>query len=386
MSTIRNTIKISNPDLHDSQRTFLNTDVSWTWVTLTVTSTTWFWSISTATDYYYLLIGNYWDENAEIVLASDKTDTTFTVSALKYSHSSSEAVTYISYNQVKIYWRETTGWTNNILETLNIDCSQQYTAYESIDSTYVYFVSSFYREATTAEESDFSDEISASTFSLYSAKKIIEAWVKKAMTRIDENTNWVLSWDNLTDLLNEGLNEIITRKKQWLFLHKIDESISTVANTAYISTPDDLSIIDFIKVNWIKINYITKLRYNQYTNWSIVSSWIPCYWANKNNKVYLYPTPSSVQTVTYEYYSLPTVINSLTQEVNKEFATILIYFIAAHAAYIRGNEKRGDKMYVYYQQVLAQQIEDVTWYEQTWDAESIDFTSIYWWQESDFLI
>jgi hypothetical protein len=35
------------------------------------------------------------------------------------------------------------------------------------------------------------------------------------MTRIDENPNGTLSWDNCIDILNEGLNELITKKKQW---------------------------------------------------------------------------------------------------------------------------------------------------------------------------
>jgi hypothetical protein len=52
------------------------------------------------------------------------------------------------------------------------------------------------------------------------------------------------------------------------------------------------------------------------------------------------PTPADSYSVSFEYYAMPTEISSLTDNVKKEFATILIYFIAAQAAYIRNNEKR----------------------------------------------
>jgi hypothetical protein len=84
---------------------------------------------------------------------------------------------------------------------------------------------------------------------------------------------------------------------------------------------------------------MTKFRYNQYINVS-ASSGCPDYYTIKNDKIYLYPTPDAVYTTSFEYFSTPTVITSLTQEVNKEFSTILIYFVAAQAAYIRNNEKR----------------------------------------------
>jgi len=37
---------------------------------------------------------------------------------------------------------------------------------------------------------------------------------------------------------------------------------------------------------------------------------------------------------------LPETITSLGQEVKKEFAMLLVYFVAAQAAYINNNEKR----------------------------------------------
>jgi len=73
MATQRNTIKIANPSLDWNQQSSLVLDVAIWWTTLTVTSTVWY----DLSDDIYLLIGNYWDQKAEIVLASAKTDSTY---------------------------------------------------------------------------------------------------------------------------------------------------------------------------------------------------------------------------------------------------------------------------------------------------------------------
>jgi len=380
----KNKIQIWNPDLHDSPLSALSQDVASGWTTLNIYSTSGFATITTASTYYYVLIGNYGTETSEIVLVSAKTDTTFTVGACKFSHSASDPVIYIPYNQIKFYGRITSGWSNVLLSTADIDCSQQSTSYEYSWSTYTYFISTYYRSATTAEESGESDEISLATFTPYSVKKIIEAWLRKAMTKADENPDWVLSWSVLIDLVNEWLGEILTRKKKWQCLHKVDSSITTLSWVAYISKPSDLSIMEFLYVNGKKIDYITKLRYNQYITSSITQpTGVPWNYTIKNDKIYLYPLPDGVYSTSFEYYSTPEIITTLTQEVKKEFVTILIYFIAAHSAYLRNNEKRGNLMEVKFQKVLENQVEDVEWYEQIWDAQSTELTSIYgsFWEE-----
>lgn len=375
MATQRNTIKIANPSLDGNQQSSLVLDVAVWGTTLTVTSTVWY----DLTANIYLLIGNYWDQKSEIVLASAKTDSTFTVWALKYSHSASEPVTYIPYNQIKFYGREVSGWANNLLETVNIDATQQYTSYTYTGAKYSYFVTTYYREAATAEESDESDEISILTFNQYSAKKIIEAWVRRAMAKVDENAESSLSWSALIEELNNWLQEIMIRKKRWRFLHKVDTSISTSPWVQFIPNPSDLSINEYILVDWVKIEYITKMRFDQAVSTGTTPIIGKPYWYTiKNWKNYLYPTPDSVYPVTFEYYATPTEITSLTDQVYEELSVILTYYIAAMAAYIRGNEKRWDKMYAMYSKLLEQQVEDMTWYEQVWDAESIEYTSSYW--------
>ena len=373
----KTTIKISNPDLHDAPSGVLTQDTAVGATTLNISATTWFSSIASATDYYYVVIGNYWENTTEIALVSAKTDSTFTVSSLKYSHSASDPVTYIPYNQVKVYGRTVTNWANNLVATIDIDCSAQFTTYEYNWTTYQFFVTTYYRSATTAVESDYSDETSFAVFTFYSAKKIIEAGLRKALTKADENPDASLGWNTLIDLLNEWLNEIATRKKQWQVLHTVSSPVLTTPWVAYIDKPTDLSVLEFITLNWTKLQFITKMRYNQLTYTSAAVG-TPSGYTIKNDQIYFYPTPSAADSVVFEYYAMPAEVTSLTTQVKKEFATILIYFIAAQAAFIRNNEKRWNIMEIKYQQTLAAQIEDVTWYEQAGEAQEVEYTSIYW--------
>ncbi len=367
-------ITISNPDLREYPSTGLSQDVSVGWTTLNVSSTTGFWTISWASTYYYLIIGSYGSEKTEIVLASAKTDSTFTVSACKFSHSASDPVSVIPYNQVKFYGRTVSWGSNTHLITKWIDVTNQETTYEYSGSDYSYFIASFFRE-DTSEESGASDEITIGTFTPYSAKRIIEAGLRRAMTRADENQNGLLGWSALIDILNDGLLEIMTRKKQWQCLHKTDSTKTTTADVYYIEKPADLSVMEFLYVDGKKIKYVSKFKYNQLiTDSLIINRWKPEGYTIKNDQIHFYPCPDAEYSTSFEYYSVPTIIDSLTQEVKKEFATILTYFISAQAAYIRNNEKRGNLMEAKFNKVLESQVEDVTWYEQVWESSQTELT------------
>jgi hypothetical protein len=117
------------------------------------------------------------------------------------------------------------------------------------------------------------------------------------------------------------------------------------------------------------------------TNGFVQSTGVPCYYTIKNDQIYLYPKPDGIYTTSFEYYSTPTVVTSLTDDVKKEFSTMLIYFIATQASYIRNNEKRGNLMEVKFNRVMENQIEDVTWEEQSGDSVQSEQVEIYGYDE-----
>jgi hypothetical protein len=373
-------IRIANPPLDANNRTSLTADVVIGATTLNVISTTGKQFLTTGGYDYYLLIEGYEKEKGEFVLvdASDAgtDDNSFTVSATKYSHESSDPVIYSPYNQIRIYGSLTLAGAKVLIDTVDIDPTEQYTDFIFDDSTYSFFFTAYYN-ATLDVKSAYSDEIVASSFGQNSVKKIIESAVRKAMTNIDENPDSKLNWDTAIDIVNDGLNEIILRKKKWSFLHKVDSTTyHTVANQVYLEKPADLAILEHLIIDNNTLDWWSRKKYDEYTkSGSTASTGQPAYYTTKNNQFYFYPTPTVAYDVILEYYKYPTEITDLTDEVDKPFVSILMYYCAANFCWIRGNDKRGDKMYTLFQKTLEQQVEEYSGPDQLGDAESIELTN-----------
>lgn len=370
-------IKTANIPLYEEKRTYLSQDAASGATTLEVLSTIGF-TITGTTD-YYILIEQYGDEKSELLLVDANgagTDATgFTVSALKFAHSASAPVTYIPYNQVKIYGRTASGGANNLIVTTDIDCSENYTEYVYKAETYTYFVTTYYN-STTAEESAESDEIESGDFGHNSVKRIIKSGLRKSITKIDENQTGELSWDTAMEVLQDGIDEIITRKRKWSFLHKVDAtSIDTVASVAYVSKPSDCLMVQNIKVSGNKIKWISEYDYNKMTEGTALQSGTPYCYTIKNDKIYLYPVPLTVSDVTFEYFYNPANITSLVTEIPQQFVVMLTYYCGSHFSAIRGNQKKADVLYSKFLTILEQQVEEYTGQIQDGDAQYAEFTA-----------
>ena len=375
-----NRIKISNPSLQDEVRTYLTADCA---VGATILSTLDNGGFTiTGTADYYVMIGEYGSEKSEIVLVdangASTSATGFTVAATAFSHEASDPVTFIRYNQITFYGSVASGGTKVALATKGIDCSQTFTEYTYEGTTYLYFTSAYYN-STDDEISAYSDEITSTSFTRSSIKRVIQAGLRKALTTLDENPDSELNWDIAVEIVQDGIDEIIGRKRRWPFLRAIDTAISTVANQQYIEKPSNLLLLENIKIGGIKIDFMSQGEYQGYTaTGATVSTGKPTQYTAKNNKYYLWPTPDAVYTVTYEYYKRPAEITSdLSTEISFQFVPALIHYAAAQFAFIRGNDKRGDKMYQMFLVLLEDQVVEYSGPEQTGDAESVERTSAY---------
>ena len=378
--TNTNRIKIANPPLEDELRTYLTSDIAAAGTDLPVLATTGF--VITGADDYYNIIGEYGIEKTEIKLidAGDaSTDATgFKVAALTFSHEASDPVTFMRYNQIKVYGMATTGATKNLVATIDIDCSQQYTEYTYSGSTYSYFVTTYYN-STDDEESAYSEEIASTSFTRLSCKRIIESGLRKAMTKIDQSPAGELNWTNCLEIVEDGIDEILARKRKWPFLHTIATSATTVSGTDYIIKPTDCCYFQFLIINDYKLQWISQLRYNELTETdSTVESGAPTHFTEKNNKHYLYPTPDAAYEVKQEYYKVPATITTLTTEVDRVFVPVLIYFCGSQFAAIRGNEKKSAELYRKFEKNLELQCIEFSGPMQSGDATEIERTA---WEE-----
>lgn len=375
-----NIIKITNPPIEDEVRTYLTSDVAAAATTLSTLDNTGF--VLTGSNDYYILVGEYGFQKPEFLLvdASDAgtADTGFKTSACKYSHSSSDPVTFIRYNQINVYGAATSGGTKTLIEAIDIDPSEQFTTYSYDGTTYSYFYTTYYN-VNDDEESAYSDEITSSSYTRKSIKRIIEAGLRKALTQLDRTQDSALNWQVAVEIVQDGIDEILTRKRTWPFLRTLKTDTTTTKDQTYIDKPADLSKLEFIIVNNQQLQLISRIDYNAYVyDNSLTTSGYPTTFMEKNNKYYIFPTPNNTYSIQYEYYKIPAVITTdLSTEIDFAFVPILIHYCAAHFAWIRGNDKRGDKMYKLFQDKLEEQVIEYTGPEQTGQAEYVERTSAY---------
>jgi len=367
-----NKIKVANPPIENNVRTYLTADTNAAATSFTVINNVGFSGTN-----FYVLIGEYGDEKAEIKLVSSFSGNTFTVAAMTNSHEASDPITFIEYNQINFYGMITAvdpAITDTPLATVNIDCTQLFTEYTYTGTTYWYFCTAYYNSQDTTI-SGFSEIIGSASFTRKSIKRIIESGLRKAMARIDESTNSDLNWDTALDIVQDGIDEILARKRKWSFLRTNSTSTSTVANIAYVAKPTDLSLLEYISVNSQKLEFYSLLDYlTRVNSGAVVSSGKPTHYTEMSNKYYFYPTPSAVYTVEFQYYKVPAVITDLSTEIDSVFCPILIYYCASQFAYTRGNDKRGDKMYQMFTNQLEQQVIEHSGPESS-DSEYVELTN-----------
>ena len=370
-----NKIRIENPPIENEVRTYLTLDCVAGATTIYTLDNSGF--TITGTSDYYIIIGEYGNEKTEIVLVdangAGTNNNGFTIGATKYSHEASDPVTFIRYNQIRFYGATSSGGTKDVLNTKDIETSQVFTEITYEGSAYSYFYSAYYN-SNDDKISAYSDEIENTSYTRRSVKRIIESGLRKALTTIDNNADGKLTWDTTLEILQDGIDEIIARKRRWSFLRSINSSISTASGVQYISGPSDLSLLEFIFVDGKQINPLSRSDFNLYTSNS--SSGTPNSFVFKNNKYYLYPTPNAVYSVIFEYYRrIATITSNLATEIDIPFVPILIYYCGSQFAYIRGNDKRGDKLYQMFVKLLEDQVIEFSGPDQTGVAEYVETTS-----------
>ena len=374
-------LKKPNPPLDKYPRTFLKSDVDAArTAALPVVSTEGLLKQDHNDDDFLVIIGEYGEKKIEIkkVTANNTPGQSLgtAIAALTYGHSAGTPVTFIEWDQVIFYGRTATGGANNVLATINIDCSRQFTEWIEISGTYTHFVHTFKNSVTTpSNEGPESQEITSTSYGRNTAKHIIKAGLRLAQAEIDESPDSELTWDIALEILGDGIEEIIERKKKWPFLHTIDTSISTVVDQEYLSVPSDLSHIDTITIDSLNLRYVSKRSYrDERYDGSAHSAGTPEKFTIRNSIPYLYPKPSSVKSVIFEYWKYPSV-TYLNSSVDKPFSPMLKFYCASIFSNIRGNSENGGYFYKTFRRKLEDQVIEYTGPEQSGDAEEVELTN-----------
>lgn len=262
----------------------------------------------------YVLLGEFGQENAEIVQIDTITGSAVTLkAATKFAHAESTRATILPFNQILFY--HTTGTTFNTDTPLgsltNIQADSLYCTYEdSVNSTgYGWFA--FYN-ATTLEYSTYSNYIPYTDFAENTAQKIVERFLRS----LNQEESKIISFDDAFAWLSEGYS-IATAE---LFLvngeYKASDSytLSSVIGTAEYALPSTFS--ELISVwNDTTEEYVEAISVNKIDEVNHSLGSLTRYYL-RGNQIGFAPVPTKVEDFIIRYTIKGATITSPTDTID----------------------------------------------------------------------
>lgn len=303
----------------------------------------------------YVVVGKPGVEDTEITkISSVAGNTTVNVAALKFPHPSKTLITYIPYNQVKIYRASSQTGTYTLIDTIDLDVdSPEGTSFNDSggDSTSWYKI--VYYNETTEAESDESEPVPATGFTIY----MLRSMVDDVLTLINDTDNKYITRDTVKDKINHHQNMwwISPYKKRGL---KETTILTTTAGQNYVALPADFDKLDTeYSVNYKyedettsteEIGYLDVLNkaafQTKYADLTEDDSddLLDCYVDTVNNRLYLGPTPVSADLeITIDYWAKPTALDSDVDTTVCPVPRIITYGVAAEIEASRGNDNKA---------------------------------------------
>jgi hypothetical protein len=224
-------VTVPHPDLLGSAKTYSTTALAIGITALPVQNTEGF----NVGDYVILGIADF-DEAAEVRKISGITPSlTLTTDALVLPHSNGCQITFVKYNEVKIYSSTTKTGTYSLLTTLNLEVNiPEGTRYDdTAGSTSTWYKTSYYN-STTAVESTQSDPISFSNGSDGYSQWMLYSMVKDILMLINDKKAKYVSIPEIKDKIN------IRQQMWWLSpytkrANRTTRTYTTTQNQAYIT-------------------------------------------------------------------------------------------------------------------------------------------------------
>jgi len=196
------------------------------------------------TDNDYLLLGEFGQENSEVVQINGSPNTTTQTIALeantKFAHPQDTKVTIIRYNKVNFYQTAAATFDSgeNDLGAIDLQADSVYTIYQDTvnSSGFGWFV--FYNAETTGTSSN-SNAIPYADFSEYSVKKIFDSF----FSHLNNKEMKLINHDDAFRWLNEAYsiaqNELNLVNPEYKVTGEY--TITTVAGTQEYTLPTDFS-------------------------------------------------------------------------------------------------------------------------------------------------
>ena len=353
----------------DSEETTLKDDVLKTGTALSVKNNEKFSANQ------YVIIGKLRTETAEIRKISTVTGNetiNLVADPLLFDHAAGDPVTFINYNQVKIYRATSAGGTyGSPIATVDLEVSAGGTSYNDTTGTSGNYYKFTYYNEQGAVESAFSDEIPGSGYTIYMLFSMV---------------------DDVGELIGDKLFEQVTRKSienkinhhqlLWWFSPYAKRELKV--NNHELATDDGVQTID-LPVNYDKFQdeFSVRYEYNPDAATDELQTLKPLsksdFWHNYGDltaddadelqnywidisvspaKLYLGPTPkTAAQKVFIDYLKKVTTMDNQTDATECPVPRLITLSVAIEILGLRGDADKVKELKEQRNQLLAGEVE-----------------------------
>ena len=273
-----------------------------------------------------ILIGEMGMEQTEVAkIGPAGTTTNLPLQAnLKFAHSADEPVYKLRYDKVIFYRSDSADGTYVLLDTIDIDVDNRdlKTEYEDTAGTGTSFYKTKFYNSVTAEETAFSDYISAEGYGEQTIGSVIEASVR----RLKDSEYTVLTSQDYLDIATEVNYDISSQSERPYNFTRKSVVLDRVANQSYIQLPSDyfkFKALEYTNVvgNYPRTKRLVPVSTDQfYTGYGAMApsdmiSRISL--DDEEKRLLLKPTPRTGATGAFRvwYYRELGAFNNLTDEV-----------------------------------------------------------------------
>jgi hypothetical protein len=360
-------ISIRNPSVSENIKTLLSEDYS-SGTNLNVDSSTSYVSGQ------YILVGELGGEKSEVtsLTATPPTDSSMTVTSLKFPHPKGTPVYYIKWDKYYLQYQTSSvgAWTAYPSMPLDLKYDSLSTEYRDPAATSTYQWKYRYYSSEAGVYSDYSDTISASGW----AKNSVGYMVRSVRKIANDPESRTVSDTEIIRFLNAAQDTIYTLYDRWWFLFKTGDPIDTIASTKQYSLPEDFGRMHTVLYRFVNgstditynLEYITLVEFDYLNQDNTVRN------ADEIKYYSIYPGDSSNLSgylkisgmggespltagldLTPRYYKIMTDLDSFGDLTEVPLPTILENYALAQIFKIRKEEDKAS----YYDKLFREQIE-----------------------------
>lgn len=319
----------------------------------------------------YVIIGKIGSETAEIrKIASTSTNETIVTDALVFDHAAGETITFIPYNQLRIYRADAIASVYTLLTTINLQVSGAGTSYNDTTGTSEKYYKFTYYNSTSTTASAYSDAIPGTGYTEY---------MFFAMT------------DDVAELIGDQNFEQITRKSierkinhhQLLWWFSPYSKRELLVNQYPIVTDDDVAYVS-LPANFDKLQDEFSVRYQYNDTASNRHQWLKPlskadfwhkhgdlnamssdslmnYWIDDSTspkRLYIGPTPATAsKNILIDYLKKVTSLVLPTDTTECPVPRLISLSVAIEILGLRGDKEKVDVLAAQRNQLLSGDVE-----------------------------